>query len=126
MVRAFGDAIELAGAHNDQSVIGGEGGVVGVNGVEGKIGRGWKIEDFCAGCLEFAAESFVLGLGFGEVGGVVEAEIAPMGCAVGLVPSGGGGRADKDALEGADHGVAVEAGLGHYVRQQLGTVLLRL
>ena len=67
---------------------------MGVDGVEGEIGRRREFEDFCTGDLQFAAESFVLGLGFSEVGSVMEAELAPIGCAFGLLPSGGSGRAD--------------------------------
>ena len=47
---------------------------------------------------KFAAEGFVLGLRVREVGRVVEAELVPARGALGLVPSGGAGRTDQDAL----------------------------
>jgi hypothetical protein len=43
-----------------------------------------------------------------EIGCVAEAEFAPAGDEVGLVPSGGPGRADQHSLEWADHGMSVE------------------
>jgi hypothetical protein len=59
-----------------------------VDGVEGKIGGGRRFNDFRAGGFQFAAQGIMLGLGGGEVGGVVEAEIAPAGGVLGLIPSG--------------------------------------
>jgi hypothetical protein len=58
------------------------------------------------------AESVVLSLGEGEIGVMMESERFPVNDAIGLVPSRGVGRADEDALEGGDHGVAIEGGLG--------------
>ena len=83
-----------------------------VDGVEGKIFGGGQVEDFCAGGFQFAAEGFVLRLGGGEIGWVVEAEISPVSDAVGMVPAGGAGRADEDTGERGDHGVSVEEGGG--------------
>jgi hypothetical protein len=49
VVRAFGEAIGLSGTHDDEAVIGGKTGVVGVDGVERKMG-GWRqFDDFRAG-----------------------------------------------------------------------------
>jgi hypothetical protein len=60
-------------------VIGGKRGVVGVDGVEGKIGGGGQFDDFRARRFQFVAERVMLGLGFDEVGGVVESEFLPSG-----------------------------------------------
>src|SRR5580692_3050882 len=37
VARAFGDAVRLAGTHHDQTIIGGKGGIMSVDGVEGEI-----------------------------------------------------------------------------------------
>jgi hypothetical protein len=45
---------------------------VGVDGIEGEIGCGRHIDDFGSCGSQLMAETFVLGLGRGEIGGVVE------------------------------------------------------
>jgi hypothetical protein len=54
-------------------LVGGERRVVGVDGIEGEIGSGRHIDDFGSCGSQLAAECVMLGLGGGEVGGVVEA-----------------------------------------------------
>ena len=49
VVGAFWNAVRFAGTHDDQTVVGGKTGVVGVNGVEGEIGGGREFEDFGSG-----------------------------------------------------------------------------
>jgi len=56
-----------------------------------------------AGSLEFAAESFVLGLGECEIRLMMETEFLPMRHTFRPIPSRSGGRADHHALERADH-----------------------
>jgi hypothetical protein len=108
----FGNAGGLAGTHEDEAVGGGEGGVVGVDGVEGEgmvFGEG---EDIGSGKSEEMAESLVLGLGDGEVGWVMEAEVWPGGGALGIVPSGMGGRTNEDLAEWGGHGLDGDGRLG--------------
>ena len=62
LMLAFEDAIRFAGTHDDQAKIGGERGVVSVDGVERKFRRGRKFEDLRAGRREFAAKCLMLRL----------------------------------------------------------------
>jgi hypothetical protein len=73
LARAFTKAIWLAGTHHYQTVIGGKGGIMGVDGVEGQVGRGAKVEDFGSSGLKFTTESVVLRLSDSKVRGMVEA-----------------------------------------------------
>ena len=82
---------------------------MGVDGVEREIGRGRQFDNFGSRGFKLAAEGFVLGLGHGEVWGMVETQGLPVRGALGLVPSGGAGRTNQDALECADHRMSVEA-----------------
>ena len=69
-------------------MVGGKRSVVGVDGIECEW-SGWrKSQNFGACGDEEMAESIVLGLGYGEIRGVVEAEIAPCGRRFSAIPAG--------------------------------------
>jgi hypothetical protein len=110
VARAFGEAVGLSGAHYEQAVVCGERSVVSEYGVKGEVGGCGQFEDLCAGGVQFAAESVVLGLRGGKVRSMAKPKRMPVFCTVGLVPASRAGRTDEDAFERAHHGVAVEEG----------------
>jgi len=97
---------------DDQAVVGGERGVMGVDGIERECGCGRQFDEFGTGRLQFPAESVMLDW-LCEVGLRGESQVLPLGCVIGFIPSGGAWRTDEDALECADHGVSVETRLGN-------------
>jgi|SRR5579863_1565875 len=117
----FRDPVGLARTHEDQAEVGGQRGIVRVDGVERKIVGGGEFDDFRAHGLQFVNEASVLRLGYFEVGGVMETEVAPSGDARRIVPSSVAWRTYKDTLEWADHGVAVEGegGMGECGQREL-------
>src|SRR5271154_6958687 len=121
----FGDAVGLAGAHQYEAEVGGQRGIVGVDGVERKIFGGGELDDFGARRFQLADKHGVLRLRDFEIRGVMESEVAPGRDAFRLVPSSGAWGTYEHALQRADHGVAVEseAGLGNCGQWRLLGVL---
>jgi len=114
MPRAVGLAypVRFAGPHKNQTEIGSQRGVVGVDGVEGKIVGCRKLEHFCARGYQLANQRGVLRLRGFDVGGMMESEVAPRGQALRLIPARSAGRAHQHAPERPDHGMAVAPGFG--------------
>ncbi|PYX65242.1 MAG: hypothetical protein DMG78_29885, partial [Acidobacteria bacterium] len=58
--------------------------------------------------IQLSAQSIMLRLRLGRVGGMMKSKLAPAGDPFWLIPSGGARRADQHALQRGDHRVAVE------------------
>ena len=104
----FRNPVRFAGMHEDQAEIGGERGIVGVDGIEREMVVRRQFDYFRAGEFEFVGQSGVLGLRLCEYRFVMKAKFAPGGEARWLVPSCGLRRADQYAPKWADHGMAVK------------------
>ncbi len=100
---SFGNAIGLAGVHQDETEVGGERRIVGVDGVERERAGGRQMNDLGSGVGKQAAERFMLSLGGSEFRRVVKSEIAPGGGLVGAIPDGAARRTDHDAEKIAGH-----------------------
>ncbi len=122
VVGGFGNAIGLAGTERDEALIGRQGCIVSIDGIECETGVRRQFDHFGAGGFEFMAKGIVLGLRSCEVGRMEESKFLPAGCVLGLAPPGGAGRADENALERSDHGVAVEMSRGKSFRHGGGFV----
>ena len=73
----FRNAVRLAGMQADEAVIGSQRRIVGVDGVERKIGSSGQMKYFRAGGFELAAKFVMLGLRGREIRRMEEAQLPP-------------------------------------------------
>jgi hypothetical protein len=102
------NAIRLAGMQADKAMIASQRRIVGIDGIERKIGSGRQVKHIRTSGFELAAKFVMLCLCGREIRRMQEAQLPP---AVGdrrLVPSGGAGRAHQHPLEFPDHGMAIK------------------
>ena len=104
----FRNPIQFAGMEANKAVVGSERRIVGVDGIERKIGSSWQMEHFGAGGFKLAAKFVMLRLRDREIRRMKEAQLLP---AVGIgrpVPSRRARRAHQYSLQTSDHGMAVK------------------
>src|SRR5579872_279816 len=94
----LGDSVRFSGTHEDQAEVGGQRGVVSVDGIKRENVGGRKFENLSARSFELANQGIVLRLGLLEVRGVMKSEVAPCGDLLGIIPPRGTRRAHKDAM----------------------------
>ena len=100
--------IQLAGMEANKAVVGSQRRIVGVDGIERKVGSSWQMEHFGAGGFKLAAKFVMLRLRDREIRRMKEAQLLPVVGVGWLVPTRRSRRAHQYSLQTSDHGMAVE------------------
>ena len=98
----------LPGFRRDQTLIGCQRRIVGVDGIKRKIGRSGQMDYFRTRQFKLAAQLIMLRLCGGKLRPVQKAQLLPAVRLGGNVPSGGARRTYQHALQRRHHGMTVE------------------
>ena len=108
MTQRLGNTVWLSWMQTDESVISGQGGIVGVDSIQGKIGRRGQMDYFRACRLKLAAKFIVLRLRVAKLWPVEESQFLPMLCTGGNVPSSGLAENTPVLAATSHHGMTVK------------------